>query len=264
MGTFLPHGCKARRFLGLGLALLLTAGNLTAQEADAPDDAPLRGWSAGLNAGIPFFWGDLVSTAWNKTYIGPAVGLQGSYRFSGMLAATLSADWSHNKMGARGYSRSYLLTPGGMTCYKEHEGIAAEPYEKLQGVTSNVNIGLGLDLNINRLFSRRGADDRLTLWVSPTLYAQFFNTKIRLKADGSRYDDGTTEPRALSLGLGGAVTLRYRLSATVDLQLKNSVIWNSDNRFDAITTRFDNDARHHAMWVAQAGVIWKFKKTNTD
>ncbi len=270
MRTYFKHECKGRRFLSRGLALLLAcagAGNLLAQGTDAPRaDGTLSagGWSVGLNAGIPFFWGDFVSTAYDKTYVGPSVGVQGSYRFSGMLAATLSADCSHNKMGARGYSRSYLLSPAGMTYYKEHEGIATEAYEKLQGVTTNVNIGFSLDLNINHLFNRRGADDRLTLWVSPTIYGQFFDTKIRLKADGSRYDDGTTKPRALSLGLGGSFTFRYRCSETVDLQLRNSVVWNSDNRFDAVTTRFDNDARHHAMWVPQVGIIWKFKKTNTD
>lgn len=38
-------------------------------------------WNIGLNAGIPFFWGDMLSLSTDKSYIGFAVGVQGGYRF---------------------------------------------------------------------------------------------------------------------------------------------------------------------------------------
>ena len=49
-------------------------------------------WSIGLNAGIPFFWGDMLSMSADKTYIGFAAGVQGGYRLSDLLAVSLSVD----------------------------------------------------------------------------------------------------------------------------------------------------------------------------
>lgn len=211
-------------------------------------------WSIGLNAGIPFFWGDMLSMSADKTYIGFAAGVQGSYRLSDLLTVSLSVDYARGKLGARDYARDYLLAPDGMTWYVPQQQ-AMQRYGDLYSKVSLVNMGLSLDVNVNRIFSRQAAEHRFTVWVSPAVYGQFFKADVYTKADDKRYSDGTTDPDGLSLGLGGALMLRYRVSRSIDLQLKNTALWMTDNHFDAIRTPFGK-SRYNAMWLPQIGVVW--------
>lgn len=214
-------------------------------------------WSIGLNAGIPFFWGDMLSMSADKTYIGFAAGVQGGYRLSDLLAVSLSVDYTCGKLGARGYAQDYLLAPDGMTWYvPQQQGM--QRYGDLYSKVSLVNMGLSFDVNLNRIFSRQAAEHRFTVWVSPAVYGQFFKADVYTKADDKRYSDGTTVPDGLSLGLGGALTLRCRVGRGIDLQLKNTVLWMADNHFEAIRTPFGK-TRHNAMWLPQIGVVWHIK-----
>lgn len=217
----------------------------------------LRHWHIGLNVGIPFFGGDMVTMASGKTYIGFAVGIQGSYRISELLSAGVSVDYARGRAGARGYSRNYQLSPNGMTLYW-HGTDSSLPYGELYSRISLVNVGLGVDVNVNRLFSRNAAAHRFTVWMSPTVYGQFFNTDIYKQADDVRFSDGSTKPAALSLGLGGSVSLLYRLSEAFGLQLKNSVVWLTDNKFDGIVTPYGH-TRHNLMWLPQVGVVFMLR-----
>lgn len=226
------------------------------QTGEAPKPVPSR-WYAGLNVGIPFFWGDMLSTAADKTHVGFAVGVQGGYHISDLLAVSLSLDYARGKLGARGYAEDYLLAPDGMTWYVP-QGQTMQRYGDLYSKVSLVNVGLSLDVNINRIFGKQAAEHRFTAWVSPTVYGQFFSADIYTKADGKRYSDGTTKPGGLSLGLGGALTLRYRVSRCIGLQLKNSLLWITDNHFDGIRTPFGK-TKHNALWLPQVGIVWNIK-----
>ena len=78
-------------------------------------------------------------------------------------------------------------------------------YSELYSSVSLVNIGLSLDVNINRIFWKNTSGHRLTAWIS--------------------------------------------------LQLKNTVMWMTDNNFDGIRTIF-GETRHNAAWIPQIGIIW--------
>lgn len=225
-------------------------------EEEDPVQALSSRWSVGLNAGVPFFWGDMVSMAYDKTYVGIAAGVQGSYRFSPLLGVTLSADYSRGKAGARDYSKGYTVSPGGMTLYGPQTG--AMPYGDLYSRISSVSVGLSLDVNVNRIFSRDALRHRFTVWISPAVYGQFFGSSLFAKADGSQFSDGSLRPAAVSLGLGGALTLRCRVTSCIELQLKNSLIWITDNNFDAVATPYGK-ARQNAMWTPQLGIVWNIK-----
>lgn len=226
------------------------------QTVSVPHSALSR-WSVGLNVGIPFFWGDMLSMSADKTYVGFAVGVQGGYRISDLLAVSLSVDYARGKLGARDYAEDYLLAPDGMTWYVPQQQ-AMQRYCDLYSKVSFVNVGLSLDVNMNRIFSDRAAEHRFTVWVSPTVYGQFFKADIYTKSDDSRYSDGTTKPDNFSLGLGGALSLRYRVTRDIDLQLKNSLFWMTDNHFDGIRTPFGK-TKHNAAWIPQIGVVWNIK-----
>ncbi len=226
------------------------------QTVPGPHAVPPR-WNVGLNAGIPFFWGDMISMSADKTYVGFAAGVQGGYHISDLLAVSLSVDYARGKLGARDYARDYLLAPDGMTGYVPQQQ-SMQRYGDLCSKVSLVNVGLSLDVNMNRIFSQRAAEHRFTVWVSPTVYGQFFSADIYTKADDKRYSDGTTKPCGLSLGLGGALSLRYRVAREVDLHLKNSLFWMTDNRFDGIRTIFGK-TKHNAAWIPQIGVVWNIR-----
>ena len=211
-------------------------------------------WSVGVNVGVPFFWGDMLTIAADKTYGGVAAGVHGSYRICSLLSTSLSVDYAYGKLGPRGYAKDYLLAQDGMTWYVPQ----AEPmkkYSELNSKVSLINVGLSLDVNINRFFGEEAAKNRFTAWVSPTVYGQFFFSDVRLKESGELYSNGTTTPAAISLGLGGSASLRYQVCPAVSIQLKNTVAWLTDNNFDAICTPYGH-AKQNAMWLLQIGAIW--------
>lgn len=232
----------------------------TALRADAEvpvkviQTAALSRWSVGVNVGIPFFWGDMVSMSADKTYIGIGAGIQGSYRFSKFFGLELSADYAQGKMGACDYARNYQLTPGGMTLYSAGTDTSLS-YDELYSKISVVNVGLGLNLYLNRLFGIQAVHNRFQVVLTPAVYGQFFTTEIFRKTDDGKFSDDTTKPGAISLGLGGALSLRYRIASAWDLQLKNSVLWITDNKFDGIVIPYDH-TRHNALWLPQVGMLW--------
>lgn len=227
------------------------------ESAEIPLEPEMRRWMAGLNVGIPFFWGDMLSVSADKTYVGFAAGIQGGYRISEFLAVSLSLDYAKGKLGARSYAQDYLLAPDGMTWYVPQQQTMSR-YADLYSDVSLFNLGLSLDVNVNRLFSKSALKHRFTVWISPAVYGQFFSSDIHVKADNSLYSNGSTSPSKISFGLGGALTMRYRINNSLDLQLKNSGIWMTDNNFDGIRTSFGK-TKHNAMWLPQIGIIWNIK-----
>lgn len=242
-----------KKRIGLFLTVVTLTTTLFGQENTTTTGKTFLRWSTGLNIGIPFFWGDMQSMAADKTHVGMAVGIQGSYLFSKKLGVTLSVDYAHGKMGSRSYAKDYLLTPDGQTHYTQTTG--AYPYKDLYAKTSLVNIGIGADINLNGLLDSRTIDSPFSVWLTPTIYGQCFSTKTYTVAEDRKFSDGTTKPGHLSLGLGGALSLRYRLADTWSIQLKNTVLWMTDNKFDAIVTPYGH-TRHNAMWMPQLGVLW--------
>lgn len=227
------------------------------ESAEIPFKPEMSRWMVGLNVGIPFFWGDMLSMSADKTYVGFAAGIQGGYRISEFFAVSLSADYAKGKLGARDYARDYLLAPDGMTWYVPQQQ-AMSRYADLYSDVSLFNLGLSFDVNVNRLFSKSASKHRFTVWISPAVYGQFFSSDINAKADNSLYSDGTTSPSKISFGLGGVLTMRYKINNSLDLQLKNSGIWMTDNNFDGIRTPFGK-TKHNAMWLPQIGILWNIK-----
>lgn len=227
------------------------------QEVVAPASKTIHRWSVGLNVGIPFFWGDMLSMSADKTYIGVGIGIQGGYLFSETLGIVLSMDYAHGKAGARGYAGDYLLAPDGMTYYTPKEG--ALSYNEVYAKISLVNFGIGADINLNGLLSSKAVDRPFTVWLSPMVYGQVFSTKIYTSVDDRQFSDGTTRPDNFSVGLGGALSLRYRIADAWSIQLKNTLLWMTDNKFDAVVTPYGH-TRHNAMWMPQLGVVWTLGK----
>lgn len=60
-----------------------------------------------------------------------------------------------------------------MTWYVPQEQ-TMQRYGDLYSKVSLVNVGLSLDVNINRIFGKQVVGHRFTVWVSPTVYGQFF------------------------------------------------------------------------------------------
>ncbi len=228
-----------------------------AQVVTPPTPAYSR-WSVGLNAGLPFFWGDFNSLSADKTYIGYMAGVQGSYQLTPLLGVTLSFDYARNKACSRDYAAGYLLGVDGMTYYTPQAG-TTENYKDLYSKINMYSAGLHLDINLNRLFGPGIANGKLKVILSPAVCAQHFNSGVYTKRADKLFTDNA-EPQSLSLGLGGDVALRYNASSAIDLQLKGTGIWITDNNFDGIATV--GYVKQNAMWCVSAGVVWKIGGEN--
>lgn len=199
----------------------------------------------------------MLSMSADKTYIGISAGLQADYRFSDFFGANLSADYAQGKAGARNYAQHYQLSPSGMTAYSDGTD-CSRPYKELYSKISVVNIGLGLDIYFNRFLGVRALYSRFQAVLTPTVYGQFFKADIYNKATDTRFSNGITRPNTVSLGLGGALSFRYRIASDWSLQLKNSFLWMTDNKFDGITTPYGH-TRHNVLWMPQFGILWTLK-----
>lgn len=210
-------------------------------------------WSVGANIGIPFFRGDMNSLSADKTYIGVSAGLQATYQISPLLGGSLSFDWAQNKVGACDYAKGYLLDGSGMTWYTP-QSIATQAYGDLYSKINMLSVGLHLDVNVLWLFGPRVANRRFKVIVSPAVYVQHFRSKVYTKSDDKVYV-GDRLSKDLSFGLGGDLALRYAVSPAIDLQLKGTGVWITDNLFDNIRTV--GHAKQNAMWGTSAGIVWK-------
>ena len=129
------------------------------ESAETPLEPEMRRWMVGLNVGIPFFWGDMLSMSADKAYVGFSAGIQGGYRISEFFAVSLSLDYAKGKLGARSYAQDYLLAPDGMTWYVPQQQTMSR-YADLYSDVSLFNLGLSLDVNVNRLFSKSALKHR--------------------------------------------------------------------------------------------------------
>lgn len=219
-----------------------------------PASSQLSRWSLGVNAGLPFFWGDMTSMTDGKTYIGYLIGIQSTYQATPWLGVTLSLDYARNKAGARDYAAGYLLGADGMTYYTPVTGIDTQPYSNLYSTIEMYSAGLHADVNVNHFFGKRIANSRLKLILSPAVYGLHFGSKVYTKNDDQAFVSRSLS-KDISLGLGGDVALRYNLTPSVDLQLKGTGIWITDNNFDNVSTV--GYVKQNAMWGLSAGIIWK-------
>ena len=110
----------------------------------------------------------------------------------------------------------------------------------------------------NRFLGVRALYSRFQAVLTPTVYGQFFKADIYNKATDTRFSNGITRPNTVSLGLGGALSFRYRIASDWSLQLKNSFLWMTDNKFDGITTPYGH-TRHNVLWMPQFGILWTLK-----
>ena len=115
-----------------------------------------------------------------------------------------------------------------------------------------------MDIYFNRFLGVRALYSRFQAVLTPTVYGQFFKADIYNKATDTRFSNGTIRPNTVSLGLGGALSFRYRIASDWSLQLKNNLLWMTDNKFDGITTPYGH-TRHNVLWMPQFGILWTLK-----
>jgi outer membrane protein OmpA-like peptidoglycan-associated protein len=213
-------------------------------------------WSIGVNVGSPFYWGDFKSFSADKDYYGLDGGLQLTYQVSSLLGITFSGDYGTNKTGNRAYAKNYLLDKKGYTYYTPQSATTAT-YGTLYGKTRHLSLGLGVDINLLRLLTSN-PNRRFAILLTPTAWVQKFSSDIYKLSDDSKFTDGSME-QSWHMALGGSLSLRYRASKTIDLQLKNTFAYIYNNKFDGIET--DLVTRQNYMWIPQLGIVFKLGNT---
>ena len=230
------------------------------QPEPAPAPAPkakdgYSRWSIGVNVGVPFLHGDMVSwEAYNHYYMGVMGGLQVGFQMAPAVGLSLTADYGQNKAGSRIRDKRYYMSNEGVVYdrFKElPQGITAKEFNDLYQKTSFINVGLHLDVNVNRIFSSR--PHTVNVILSPGVYGQNFTSKINNKSDDKQFV--TDKYNEWNFGAGGDLALRFRVSPVVDLQLKGTAIWINADKYDNIK----NDIKDytHWMWGGSAGIIFK-------
>lgn len=230
--------------------------------APAPEPAPAvktRGdfsrWALGINVGMPFFEGDFSSYRAHRNrdfYFGWMAGVQATYQLSPAFGLSLTADYGQNNAGSPLYGKRYLMSSQGIVYHVPQDGITTKKWMDLYQKTQMFSAGLHLDINLNRIFTRR--PNLVNVILSPGVYGQYFNSEILNKDDEKKY---VTEElsKNWSLGLGGDLAVRFRVSPVVDLQLKGTARWINDKLFDNIDNQIK--AKDNWMWGGQAGILFK-------
>lgn len=210
-------------------------------------------WSLGLNAGVPFFSSDFRSVSLGNGYWGGMAGIQAGYQINPLFGVRMSVDYGVNKAGSKNYEDDFVLLPNGETYYDVDFPAGANRYRDLYSTIKMWNVGVNFETNLFNLFRRSDGNRRWGVLVSPGIYLQKFSPTVKLKGTDNQFADKISNK--LNIGLGGDVTVRYRINQHIDVQLKGGMIWVNNNHLDGIKTICD--CKHSSMITAQAGVVWK-------
>ncbi len=248
--------------MALPAFVILAPGRSAAQTG--PEQAEFRRqfygdysrWSVGATAGISVVWGDFRSFADEKTYIGSAFGLDAAYQISPTFGLRLGGIYSMNKAGATDDNKDYILERDGFTYYGVTPPADALTYGELYSKIDSWQVGLNVDVNVSNLLRPNDGlrDRRWTVLASPGFYMQYFRPKVYVKG-GGRYTTGDLY-YAWKPGVGGDATLIYKASQTVDLKLRATGIWISNEKFDGVAS--GSSRKQNGYSNLTAGISFKF------
>lgn len=225
-------------------------------------DEPLKSyshWYFGAEYATPFLFGDFTSFSADKTYIGSQFGGFAGYQINSWIGIEASARTGYTRMGAKSYASDYLLSADGMTYYTKQD-FTTWKYKDVFSKVHFTNLGLQMNLNVNNFFGLNRGNRRWTVLLSPAVYAQRFSTELVNKADKSPLSGKKTDD--WNFGVGGDLSLRYKISRAFDVQLRTGIIWVNNNKMDGVSTLIKS--KDHFMTSAGLSLIWKVGKKKQD
>lgn len=253
--------CK-RLILFLLLLPLFCTGFAQKQDSVKGIDNPPESyshWYFGAEYGIPFLVGDFTSFSTDKTYIGSQFGGFAGYQINSWIGIEASARTGYAKMGAKSYAVDYLLNSNGMTYYTKQD-FTTWKYNDIYSKVHFINLGIQTNLNVNNFFGHNRGNRRWTVLLSPAVYAQRFSTELTGKSDKNSLSGKKTND--WNIGVGGDISLRYKISHAFDVQLRTGIIWVNNNKMDGISTLIKS--KDHFMTSAGLSLIWKIGKRGKD
>src|SRR5699024_2690993 len=103
------------------------------------------------------------------------------------------------------------------------------------------------------LFRRSDGDRRWGIILAPGIYLQKFSSTVKSRADDRQFADKLGNKP--NIGLGGDLSVRYRINPHFDVQLKGGMVWIDNRDFGGISSA--NTTKHNSMVTVQAGLVWK-------
>ncbi len=210
-------------------------------------------WTIGVDAGMPFLFGDVYSLSKDKNYPGGQFGLNVGYQLLPAIGFKLSAHYGFSKLASPHYAKDYILGQDGMTYYKPNIVENGVSYADIYSKVRYFGAGFHVSLNMNNLLFENRGERLLTVLLEPAVYLQKFNPKVYDK-NGNRVAKGALDNR-LGFGAGGDLAFRFRTGKLVDLQLSTGIVWLNNNNFDGIRT--EALGRDSYIWNSSVSVIFK-------
>lgn len=210
-------------------------------------------WSIGIDAGMPFLFGDIYSLSEDKNYLGGQFGLNVGYQLSPLIGLKLSAHYGFSKLASTHYAKDYILGQDGFTYYKPNIIENGVLYKDIYSKVSYFGTGFHLSLNMNNLLFENRGKRVLTVLLEPAAYLQKFNPKVYTKS-GDRVAKDALDNR-FGFGAGGDLVFRFRTGKLLDLQLSTGVIWLNNNNFEGIRT--EALGRDSYIWNSSVSFIFK-------
>ena len=210
-------------------------------------------WSVGIDAGIPFLFGDIYSLSEDKNYLGGQFGLNVGYQLSPLIGLKLSAHYGFSKLASTHYAKDYILGQDGFTYYKPNIIENGVSYIDIYSKVGYFGAGFHLSLNMNNLLFENRGKRVLTVLLEPAAYLQKFNPRVYTKS-GNRVAKDALDTR-FGFGAGGDLVFRFRTGKVLDLQLSTGVIWLNNNNFEGIRT--EALGRDSYIWNSSISFVFK-------
>lgn len=210
------------------MALLLLAGAASGARAQVPA-AVEHPWYVGVLGGTSFGQATFSSITEHTVYWGAQGGLFGGYRFNPVLSLELSARYGGQAQAALDCCNYWLSAAGErfMAPVLDEKGWY---YSSLLTHTQWGKAALQVNLDLIGLFAKRS---RWSLDLSPQIAAVTTRTSLTTP-DSQARDAGRTYARQWHLGLGGQVSLEYRIADRVGVALYGGITHLTGERFDNI------------------------------
>lgn len=184
-------------------------------------------WYAGVQAGVPLFWGDIRSVG-EKTNLGFGGGIFAGVRATPWLAFEPSVDYGVGKLGASKWQTNDYIDNNGVIRYTAGNWKLGDVYSK----TSFLRLGLRIPVSIIRAFNP-ATESGFEIEVAPHLALNKFTPAIYEVSTDKKLTDGAKAAN-LAYAVGGDVAFNFKVSPRAAIFLRPSVSWLSDEGFEGL------------------------------
>lgn len=185
-------------------------------------------WYIGVDGGISFGRGTLVSFGADKTRVGYGFGLLGGYHINSFLSTEAELHYSRLGLGAYDCCKDLWLGADGNRYYAPLAGVKNYRYDDIYSSVNLYSLGMRLNIDFLRMFN---PNSRWSILLSPAVYGISSKAAIKTSEGKNMIIKGDNR---MHFGVGGDLGVGYQICERVNLRLYTGMTYITGKGMDAM------------------------------